>query len=153
MTQRTQSPSLTSLSSPPVLRINDPKPSITSAKHAKTGASSWYVIKRMHYYILINIVYIYGTSCGLNHDDDQVINHGVPESLMKAMADAFGEFFNLTEEEKQEYGGKHVLDPIRYGTNFNTSVDKVLFWRVFLRIVVHPQYHSPTKPPAFRYYN
>jgi hypothetical protein len=71
---------------------------------------------------------------------------------MKAMTDACGEFFNLTEEEKREYGGKQMLDPIRCGTSFNTSVDKVLYWRDFLRIVVHPQFHSPTKPPAFRYY-
>jgi isopenicillin N synthase-like dioxygenase len=81
-----------------------------------------------------------------------VINHGVPESLMKAMTDACGEFFNLTEEEKREYGGKHVLDSIRCGTSFNASVDKVLFWRDFLKIFVHPQFHSPSKPPAFRYY-
>jgi len=80
-----------------------------------------------------------------------VINHGVPESLTKAMTHACGEFFNLTEEEKREFGGKHVLDSIRCGTSFNASVDKVLFWRDFLKVFVHPQFHSPTKPAAFRY--
>ncbi|XP_059448280.1 2-oxoglutarate-dependent dioxygenase 19-like [Corylus avellana] len=79
-----------------------------------------------------------------------VINHGVPESLMKAMTDVCGEFFNLTEEEKREYGGKHVLDSIRCGTSINASVDKVLFWRDFVKFFVHPQFHSPSKPAAFR---
>jgi isopenicillin N synthase-like dioxygenase len=80
-----------------------------------------------------------------------VINHGLPESLMKAMTDACGDFFNLTEEEKREYGGKHVLDSIRCGTSVNASVDKVLFWRDFLKFFVHPQFHSPSKPAGFRY--
>jgi isopenicillin N synthase-like dioxygenase len=85
------------------------------------------------------------------YEIDQVINHGVPESLTKAMTHACGEFFNLTEEEKREFGGKHVLDSIRCGTSFHASVDKVLFWRDFLKVFVHPQFHSPTKPAAFRY--
>ncbi|KAF5448454.1 hypothetical protein F2P56_028989, partial [Juglans regia] len=79
-----------------------------------------------------------------------VINHGVPESQMKALIKACGEFFNLKEEEKQEFAGKHVLDSIRCGTSFNASVDKVLFWRDFLKVFVHPKFHSPTKPSGFR---
>ncbi|KAJ0011448.1 hypothetical protein Pint_33400 [Pistacia integerrima] len=54
-----------------------------------------------------------------------VINHGVPESLIKSMMDTCKRFFDLTEEEKREFEGKAVLDPIRYGTSFNASVDKV----------------------------
>lgn len=79
-----------------------------------------------------------------------VVNHGVPESLTKAMTEACGEFFNLTEEEKREFEGKHVLDPIRCGTSFNASVDPVLFWRDFLKVFVHPEFHSPNKPTGFR---
>ncbi|XP_030464946.2 2-oxoglutarate-dependent dioxygenase 19-like [Syzygium oleosum] len=75
-----------------------------------------------------------------------VINHGVPESQMKATVDAFKRFFDLTEEEKREFQGKHVLDPIRCGTSFNPSVDKVFFWRDFLKVKVHPEFHFPTKP-------
>ncbi|OMO59136.1 Oxoglutarate/iron-dependent dioxygenase [Corchorus olitorius] len=41
-----------------------------------------------------------------------VTNHGVPESMMKAMIEACRAFFELPEEEKQEFEGKHVLDPI-----------------------------------------
>ncbi|GKV35437.1 hypothetical protein SLEP1_g43700 [Rubroshorea leprosula] len=78
-----------------------------------------------------------------------VINHGVSESLIEMMMDSCRQFFDLTEEEKKEFQGKHVLDPIRCGTSFNLSVDKVLFWRDYLKVFVHPEFHSPNKPPNF----
>ncbi|KAF6166823.1 hypothetical protein GIB67_005699 [Kingdonia uniflora] len=79
-----------------------------------------------------------------------VINHGVPESLMQGMLDACQSFFDLTEEEKLEFAGKHVLDPIRCGTSFNASEEKVFFWRDFLKVFVHPEFHAPSKPVGFR---
>ncbi|KAI6678384.1 hypothetical protein NL676_039180 [Syzygium grande] len=75
-----------------------------------------------------------------------LINHGVPESQMKAPVEALSGFFNLIEEEKSEFEGKHVLDPIRYGTSFKVTVDKVFLWRDFLKTTVHPKFHCPTKP-------
>ncbi|KAK6156805.1 hypothetical protein DH2020_011053 [Rehmannia glutinosa] len=42
-----------------------------------------------------------------------VVNHGIPETLMKAMLEVTNEFFNLPEEEKPEFQPKKVLDPIR----------------------------------------
>ncbi|KAJ0986852.1 hypothetical protein J5N97_005208 [Dioscorea zingiberensis] len=45
-----------------------------------------------------------------------VVNHDVAKRLMETMLDACKGFFNMREEEKQEYNGKHVLDPIRHGT-------------------------------------
>ncbi|KAK4563907.1 hypothetical protein RGQ29_006119 [Quercus rubra] len=42
----------------------------------------------------------------------KVINHGVPESLMEAMIEGIRGFFNLTDEEKREFEGKNLLDPI-----------------------------------------
>ncbi|XP_056159263.1 2-oxoglutarate-dependent dioxygenase 19-like [Syzygium oleosum] len=65
---------------------------------------------------------------------------------MKATVEALMGFFDLTEEEKSEFEGKHVLDPIRYGTSFKASVDKVFLWRDFLKMTVHPKFHCPTKP-------
>ncbi|KAI6686774.1 hypothetical protein NL676_032687 [Syzygium grande] len=87
-----------------------------------------------------------------DHDDSipiVVINHGVPESQMKAMVNMLTGFFDLTEEEKMEFKGKHVLDPIRCGTSFNASVHKVFSWRDFLRVSVHPKFHCPAKPEGF----
>ncbi|XP_020222555.1 protein DMR6-LIKE OXYGENASE 2 [Cajanus cajan] len=79
-----------------------------------------------------------------------LINHSVAKSVMEKMVDQVFAFFNLREEEKQEYASKDVMDPIRYGTSSNVSMDKVLFWRDFLKIVVHPEFHSPDKPLGFR---
>lgn len=69
---------------------------------------------------------------------------------MRSMIDVCRGFFDLPEEEKEEYRGKHVLDPIRCGTSFNASVDKVFFWKDFLKIISWPVFHSPNKPAAFR---
>ncbi|GMH16398.1 hypothetical protein Nepgr_018239 [Nepenthes gracilis] len=79
-----------------------------------------------------------------------VVNHGVPEGIMKEMIDGCKGFFDLTAEEKREFLGKDVLDPIRCGTSFNVSVEKVHFWRDFLKVTVHPQFHFPHKPFGFR---
>ncbi|KAL3329636.1 hypothetical protein AABB24_033804 [Solanum stoloniferum] len=78
-----------------------------------------------------------------------VVNHGIQESLMKKVIDGTQGFFNLKEEEKKEFEGKHVLDPIRYGTSFNTSKDKAFFWRDYLKVFVHPKFHSPSKPDRY----
>ncbi|KAF2320465.1 hypothetical protein GH714_027575 [Hevea brasiliensis] len=78
-----------------------------------------------------------------------MINHGVPESLVRSMIDGCRGFFDLPEEEKEEYRGNHVLDPIRCGTSFNASVEKVFFWKDFLKILSHPVFHSPSKPAGF----
>uniref|UniRef100_A0A6N2LR36 Fe2OG dioxygenase domain-containing protein n=1 Tax=Salix viminalis TaxID=40686 RepID=A0A6N2LR36_SALVM len=76
----------------------------------------------------------------------QVINHGVPQKLLSLILDGCRGFFDLEEEEKQEFKGNHVLDPIRSGTSFNVSVEKAFYWRDFLKVFVHPVFYSPTKP-------
>ncbi|XVE50666.1 hypothetical protein DITRI_Ditri01bG0181600 [Diplodiscus trichospermus] len=80
----------------------------------------------------------------------KVINHGVPETMMKAIIETLKAFFELPEEEKQEFKWKHVLDPIKYGTSCNDKVDNVMFWRDYLKFLLHPEFHSPHKPPALR---
>ncbi|OIT21826.1 PREDICTED: protein DMR6-LIKE OXYGENASE 2-like [Nicotiana attenuata] len=78
-----------------------------------------------------------------------VVNHGIPESLIKEVIDGTQGFFNLAEEEKKEIEGKHVLDPIRCGTSFNTSKEKAFFWIDYLKVFLHPQFHFPTKPKGY----
>ncbi|XP_074562551.1 2-oxoglutarate-dependent dioxygenase 19-like [Curcuma longa] len=79
-----------------------------------------------------------------------VVNHGVPEGLRQAMLEATEQFFDLEEEAKEELRGETVLDPIRYGTSFNTKAEvDVRYWRDFLKLVVHPEFHSPAKPLCF----
>ncbi|KAL0365183.1 UNVERIFIED_CONTAM: 2-oxoglutarate-dependent dioxygenase 19 [Sesamum angustifolium] len=42
-----------------------------------------------------------------------VVNHGIPEQLMRAVIDVTNEFFNLPDEEKPEFQPQNVLEPIR----------------------------------------
>lgn len=78
-----------------------------------------------------------------------LINHGIPESLMEAVIEGIRGFFDLTEEEKREFEQTNVLNPIRYGTSFNRSMEKVSFWRDFLKAFVHPEFNFPNKPAGF----
>ncbi|PKI63829.1 hypothetical protein CRG98_015813 [Punica granatum] len=80
-----------------------------------------------------------------------VINHGVDESLMNKILDDCREFFDLEDkEEKREYEGKKILDTICYGTSTDGPPSEALFWRDYLRVRVHPEFHSPRKPAGFR---
>lgn len=79
-----------------------------------------------------------------------LVNHGVPEKLRNELMDVAKGFFDLPAEVKQEYSDTHALNPIRYGTGFNAKVDVVRYWRDYLKIITHPEFHCPTKPPEFR---
>lgn len=62
------------------------------------------------------------------------------------------EFFLMPEEDKWKYKGENVFDPIKYGTSFNyTSNETNFYWRDFLKLTLHPQFHSPDQPNNFRY--
>ncbi|XVF64843.1 hypothetical protein PTKIN_Ptkin09bG0199100 [Pterospermum kingtungense] len=78
-----------------------------------------------------------------------VINHGVPETLRDEVIRKTESFFDLTKEEKRQYTGKKLFDPIRYGTSFNPEVDKTLLWRDYLKLHVHPHFNAPNKPFGF----
>ncbi|KAJ0025493.1 hypothetical protein Pint_08400 [Pistacia integerrima] len=78
-----------------------------------------------------------------------VINHEVPKTLRDEMIKATEKFFDLSEEDKREYAGKKLFDPIRWGTSFNVKVDKTFFWRDYLKVQVHPQFNAPKNPPGF----
>lgn len=81
-----------------------------------------------------------------------LVNHGIGESLMKELIGVANEFFLMPEEDKWKYKGEKVFDPIKYGTSFNyTSTDMTTFyWRDYLKLAVHPQFHSPDQPNNFR---
>ncbi|KAI3524162.1 hypothetical protein L1887_02814 [Cichorium endivia] len=79
-----------------------------------------------------------------------LVNHGIPETLIEEMMDASNEFFNMTKDEKLEFEAHGVLDPIRCSTGFNPdNKNKDLLWREYLRLIVHPDFHCPDKPPGF----
>ncbi|XP_027333910.1 protein DMR6-LIKE OXYGENASE 1-like [Abrus precatorius] len=78
-----------------------------------------------------------------------LINHGVSETLRDELLRTSQSFFDLTEEEKRQYAGEKLFDPIRCGTSFNVMVDKTLFWRDYLKCHVHPHFNAPSKPHGF----
>ncbi|XAR53030.1 Flavanone 3-dioxygenase [Bertholletia excelsa] len=53
-------------------------------------------------------------------------------------------------EEKQAFSGRNIWDPIRFGTGVDVKVEKFFFWRDFLKLFVHPEFHCPSKPEALR---
>ncbi|KAI3866263.1 hypothetical protein MKX03_028549 [Papaver bracteatum] len=80
-----------------------------------------------------------------------VVNHGVPKSLKDQLINSCMNFFDLSPEEKSVYEVQNavdpcILDPIICGTNFNLDSESVSFWRDYLRVLVHPVFHSPPKP-------
>ncbi|ONK71975.1 uncharacterized protein A4U43_C04F14360 [Asparagus officinalis] len=79
-----------------------------------------------------------------------LVNHGVPDKLRNALMDTFKGFFNLPPEDKQDSADTHAMNPIRYGTSFNAKVDDNKYWREYLKVMTHPEFHCPTKPPQFR---
>ncbi|KAL6127919.1 hypothetical protein ACLB2K_071280 [Fragaria x ananassa] len=84
----------------------------------------------------------------------QIINHGIPQSLLDgALAVASG-FFELPNSEKAKFMSNDVHKPVRYGTSFKDGVDKIQFWRVFLKHYAHPLENWidswPNNPPSYR---
>ncbi|KAI8532344.1 hypothetical protein RHMOL_Rhmol11G0207300 [Rhododendron molle] len=78
-----------------------------------------------------------------------LVNHGVSERLMKEVLEGSKEFFNLPVEEKMEFAGRDIWQPIRFGTGVDVKFEKFFFWRDFLKVIVHPQFHFPNKPKGF----
>ncbi|KAJ7232624.1 hypothetical protein O6H91_06G012000 [Diphasiastrum complanatum] len=84
----------------------------------------------------------------------QVINHGVPTSVIHSMMQVCQEFFDLPTEEKMELYSDDTLKPVRFGTSYSLSKDTVLEWRDYLRCPCRPLsdfiHLWPAKPSTFR---
>ncbi|KAM3323085.1 flavanone 3-dioxygenase 3-like [Capsicum chacoense] len=68
----------------------------------------------------------------------QVVNHGIPLSVMDDAIEAAREFFDLPPQDKRHLLSSNVYDPVRYGTSLNHVKDKVHFWRDFLKHYANP---------------
>ncbi|KAK6156804.1 hypothetical protein DH2020_011052 [Rehmannia glutinosa] len=81
-----------------------------------------------------------------------LINHGIPETLLKAIIDASLEFFELPDDDKRRYEAKSPSDPIKSGTGsvITTANHKIHLWRDFVKSYVHPEFHCPEKPQTLR---
>ncbi|XP_076927592.1 2-oxoglutarate-dependent dioxygenase 21, chloroplastic-like [Bidens hawaiensis] len=85
---------------------------------------------------------------------DQVVNHGIPASVMKDALDSAEEFFDLPSDEKMCFASTDVHKPVRYGTSMNHGTDKVFYWRDFIKHYANPIsewiHLWPSNPPAYR---
>ncbi|KAH7537778.1 hypothetical protein FEM48_Zijuj03G0129400 [Ziziphus jujuba var. spinosa] len=70
-----------------------------------------------------------------------------------ALSMAF-EFFKLPESEKMKYMSNDVHKPVRYCSSLKDGVDKIQYWRVFLKHYSHPLRHWidawPDNPSDYR---
>ncbi|KAD5316929.1 hypothetical protein R6Q59_032156 [Mikania micrantha] len=84
----------------------------------------------------------------------QVINHGIPASVMQDALDSAEEFFDLPSDEKMCFASADVHKPVRYGTSMNHGMDKVLYWRDFIKLYANPIsdwiHLWPSNPPTYR---
>ncbi|XP_061349302.1 2-oxoglutarate-dependent dioxygenase 19-like [Gastrolobium bilobum] len=77
-------------------------------------------------------------------------NHGIPENLIQEVMRYSKEFHDLPVEAKNEYGDKGTFSPIRHGTSFHPQAEKHHFWRDYLKVITHPEFNFPNKPPGYR---
>ncbi|KAJ1389061.1 Oxoglutarate/iron-dependent dioxygenase [Sesbania bispinosa] len=84
----------------------------------------------------------------------QVVNHGVSESVIDEAVSVASKFFDLPTKEKVKLMSHDVHKPVRCGTSLKDGVDKVQFWRLFLKHYAHPLndwiHLWPENPPYYR---
>ncbi|XP_057842686.2 jasmonate-induced oxygenase 2 [Cryptomeria japonica] len=85
----------------------------------------------------------------------QIVNHGIPESLMEAMMNVSKAFFGLSVEEKQAYAALPGLITQGYGSKYIAREGATRDWRDFVYLFLQP--HSrrdyaywPSDPSDFR---
>jgi isopenicillin N synthase-like dioxygenase len=84
----------------------------------------------------------------------QIVNHGVPENVMKSMMGIAKEFYEMPVEDRACLYSEDIKKPVRVSTSFNISKDKVLNWVDYLIQPCHPLEEVigswPEKPAAYR---
>jgi len=84
----------------------------------------------------------------------QIVNHGVPETVMKSMMDIAKEFFEMPVEDRACLYSENSRQLVRLSTSTNVSKEKVHDWKDYLRHPCHPLEEVigswPEKPAAYR---
>ncbi|GAB4833538.1 hypothetical protein Ancab_031781 [Ancistrocladus abbreviatus] len=68
----------------------------------------------------------------------QLVNHGLSGDLAKSMTSVCRRFFELPFEERAKYMTADMKAPVRCGTSYNQTKDKVFCWRDFLKLICDP---------------
>jgi len=88
------------------------------------------------------------------HCFSQIVNHGIPHSLLDEIKSLAKDFFNLPLEEKRKSAPK-AGESMGYGQLFVTADDQTLDWGDLLALVLKPKHIKklalwPTVPTNFR---
>eukprot|EP01018_Ginkgo_biloba_P012088 Gb_21294 [translate_table: standard] len=85
----------------------------------------------------------------------QIVNHGIPVTLMESMMGVAKDFFALSVEEKQAYAALPGIATQGYGNKYAQRENVTRDWRDYFYLLLQP--HSirdyaywPTKPATFR---
>ncbi|GMI95372.1 KAR-UP oxidoreductase 1 [Hibiscus trionum] len=94
-----------------------------------------------------------GEACG-RRGFFQVVNHGISQSILDEVLAVASDFFDLPAREKLKFKSSNVYEPVRYATSLKDGVDKVQYWRIFLKHYAHPLEawidSWPDNPPHYR---
>lgn len=82
----------------------------------------------------------------------QVINHGIPTSILDQAVDGIRRFFEQDVEVKQKYYSRDYSKKIKYCSNLNLYSAPTLFWKDTLSCVMGRDFSNPEDlPEACRY--
>lgn len=79
----------------------------------------------------------------------QLVNHGIPDKVMDNLFKGMSGFFDpMNLNERKLYKKKDPMERIRWDMNSSNSHGDN---REYLKVMTHPQCHSPSNPSGFRY--
>jgi len=78
----------------------------------------------------------------------QVVNHGIPSTVLDDMIDGVVRFHEQDTEMKKEFYSRDIGKRVYYNTNFDLYVTPTVNWRDTLSCVMGPQPLDPQKLPT-----
>lgn len=77
----------------------------------------------------------------------QVVNHGIPESVLEEMVDAVRGFHELSTEAKKQFYTREETKKVKFGSNFDLYQSRSANWRDTLFCVMGPDPVDPQELP------
>ncbi|KAL0349007.1 UNVERIFIED_CONTAM: 1-aminocyclopropane-1-carboxylate oxidase1 [Sesamum angustifolium] len=81
----------------------------------------------------------------------QVVNHGIPPTVLDGMIDGIRKFNEMDVEEKRRYYSRDYTRRVRFISNFDLFASKTANWRDTMNISFPDQIDSEKLPASCRY--